>query len=211
MGPDWKPAVIESNTFYPYSGSQEQRDKISCVIPKKLYLTNHRGVGRDEELDALGITHIICVNEQENDHPGRFIYHNITTLEDQEDHDASQHFEDVMIVTNQALAQGGAVCFHCAAGISRSSTMLIAYLMASRHMCLLDAFSLVFHARRVIWPNRAFMQQLIDYELALQQKGCLPGSGPSLSIEEWDTWTESDEDQVAYEPALPPPAKRHCS
>lgn len=64
--------------------------------------------------------------------------------------------------------RGGAVCFHCAAGISRSSTMVISYLMAAHSMSLLEAFALCYHHRRVIWPNRSFMQQLIAYERVLQ-------------------------------------------
>ena len=189
-------AEKEESRYFPYSGSQEERDTISCIIPQQLYLTNHRGVGRADELEHLRISHIVCVNEQDNEFPDRFTYQNIDTLEDQEDHDASQHFASIISFTDHALAQGGAVCFHCAAGISRSSTMLIAYLMAARHMRLIDAFSLVFNARRVVWPNRAFMQQLINYESVLQRKGCLPAAQPSLAIEAWDAWTNSDEEQV---------------
>ena len=183
--------------FSPNSGTQEDRDKISCIILGKLFLTNHRGVGRADELESLGISHVICVNEQANDFPGRFIYYNISTLEDQEDHDASRYFEEVISFTNQALAQGGAVCFHCAAGISRSSTMVIAYLMTAMQMCLINAFSLVYHSRGVVWPNRAFVKQLIDYEAALQSEGLLQCAGPSISIDQWDAWTESNEDQVS--------------
>ena len=200
----------EAIKFYPDSGSQADRDAISCVVPGELYLTNFRGVGRREELESLGVRHIVCVNEQENEFADKFNYFNIDNLEDQEDHDAMQHFASVAKFTDHALASGGAVCFHCAAGISRSSTMMISYLMTSKKMSLLEAFEQTYNARRVTWPNRTFMQQLIEYEHELQKKGVLSGKKPSLTLEEWDRWTACDAEQVkifsafiVYHPLLP--------
>lgn len=43
--------------------------------------------------------------------------------------------------------------------------------MGSRRMSLRDAFALAYTRRRVTWPNRSFMKQLIAYELELQKKG----------------------------------------
>jgi len=45
----------------------------------------------------------------------QFNYFNIDTLEDQEDHDASPHFNKVKKFTDDALKAGGCVVFHCAA------------------------------------------------------------------------------------------------
>ena len=196
--PAAKKKSIEPIRFYPDSGSQADRDAISCIIPGELYLTNFRGVGRIEELQSLGIRHIVCVNEQENEFADKLNYFNIDNLEDQEDHDAMQHFATVAEFTDNALKSGGAVCFHCAAGISRSSTMIIAYLMISKKLSLIQAFERTYNARRVTWPNRTFMKQLIDYERELQLKGILSDKGPTLSIEEWDKWTACDEDQVFW-------------
>ena len=190
--------------FYPDSGEQADRDAISCIVPGELYLTNFRGVGRMEELKSLGVRHIVCVNEQDNEFVDAFNYFNIDSLEDQEDHDAMQHFESVAQFTRSALASGGAVCFHCAAGISRSSTMIISYLMSTKKMSLLNAFEKTYNARRVTWPNRAFMKQLIEYEHELQLKGNLPGKTPSLTLEQWDAWTAFDEEQVFVSSC------RHC-
>jgi predicted protein tyrosine phosphatase len=194
--PPTKPKSASPIIFYPDSGMQADRDAISCIVPGELYLTNFRGVGRKEELKSLGVKHIVCVNEQDNEFVESFNYFNIDTLEDQEDHDAMQHFTSVAQFTRSALASGGAVCFHCAAGISRSSTMIISYLMTSKKMSLLEAFERTYNARRVTWPNRTFMKQLIEYEHELQLRGDLPGKKPSLTLEQWDAWTAGDEEQV---------------
>jgi len=171
--------------FVPTCGDQAERDELSEIVEGKLFLTNHRGVEDKEGLRRAGVTHIVCVNEQENVHPGEFSYYNIDTLEDQEDHDASPHFESVRRFTEGALAQGGAVCFHCAAGISRSTTLVLAYLVRAHGMPLREAFALVHSRRKVAWPNRSFMRQLIAYEHSVHGRS-------TLDLDEWDSWTSGD-------------------
>ena len=65
---------------------------------------------------------------------------------------------------------GGRVLIHCYAGISRSATVCLAYLMKSRNMRLEEAFEFVRKLRTVISPNLAFMLQLSKYEAELQEK-----------------------------------------
>ena len=49
-------------------------------------------------------------------------------------------------------------------GISRSATLVIAYLLhAHSDMTLFDAFQLV-STRRRIWPNDGFCRQLIQFD-----------------------------------------------
>jgi hypothetical protein len=93
---------------------------------------------------------------------------------------ATPHFAAVRAFTEEALARGGAVCFHCAAGISRSTTMVLSFLMGSKRLSLREAFALVYARRRVAWPNRTFMRQLVAYELELQEQGWLDGDAPSI-------------------------------
>ncbi|KAE8354286.1 protein-tyrosine phosphatase-like protein [Aspergillus coremiiformis] len=59
--------------------------------------------------------------------------------------------------------QGGGVLVHCGKGISRSATIVIAYLMRTRHMALHDALEMVRQMRRVK-PSAAFMDQLAVWE-----------------------------------------------
>jgi protein-tyrosine phosphatase len=62
------------------------------------------------------------------------------------------------------------ILIHCAAGISRSSTFTIAYLMKDREMPFHKALDYVKERRRWINPNSGFRRQLIDYnqELGLE-------------------------------------------
>ncbi|CAD8075130.1 unnamed protein product [Paramecium sonneborni] len=56
------------------------------------------------------------------------------------------------------------VLVHCYAGISRSATIVIAYLMKTFKMSLIQAFKYVQTQRPIINPNPGFMKQLQSFE-----------------------------------------------
>jgi protein-tyrosine phosphatase len=49
---------------------------------------------------------------------------------------------------------------HCAAGVSRSASFVIAYLIKKKEMLYPDALKYVKERRRVICPNGGFKKQL---------------------------------------------------
>ena len=53
------------------------------------------------------------------------------------------------------MSKGG-VLVHCHAGVSRSATCVIAYLMQERDLAFEDAFSFASKRRPVIFPNMGF-------------------------------------------------------
>lgn len=53
---------------------------------------------------------------------------------------------------------------HCEAGISRSPTICMAYLMKTQRLRLEEAFDAVRQRRAVISPNFSFMGQLLQFE-----------------------------------------------
>jgi predicted protein tyrosine phosphatase len=59
---------------------------------------------------------------------------------------------------------GEIVLVHCHFGISRSATVVLAYLMHSQRLHLDEALAQVLAARPEIFPNDAFIRQLIAYE-----------------------------------------------
>ena len=56
------------------------------------------------------------------------------------------------------------VLVHCVGGVSRSSTIVIAYLMLKHGYSLNDAYDFVKAKKSNISPNFNFMQQLLDFE-----------------------------------------------
>ena len=70
--------------------------------------------------------------------------------------------------TDNVDAVGGRVLIHCQAGVSRSSTLAIAFVMARSNLAMLDAFRFVKSRRPIVAPNFNFMGQLLEFETALK-------------------------------------------
>ncbi|XP_031804787.1 dual specificity protein phosphatase 18 isoform X2 [Sminthopsis crassicaudata] len=66
--------------------------------------------------------------------------------------------------------QQGRTLLHCAAGVSRSAALCLAYLMKYHSMSLLDAHTWTKSCRPIIRPNNGFWEQLIHYEFKLYGK-----------------------------------------
>lgn len=71
---------------------------------------------------------------------------------------------------HHAVSGGRRCLIHCKAGVSRSSTFTIAYLMRYRDMSLADAYEHVKNCRPIICPNDGFMRELMDWEYHLFHK-----------------------------------------
>ncbi len=81
--------------------------------------------------------------------------------------DIIKHFEECY---NFIENSNGNTLVMCQAGISRSSTITISYIMKKFNLSFLDSFQIVKKARKMINPNIGFVKQLADYEILLKQK-----------------------------------------
>lgn len=73
-----------------------------------------------------------------------------------------------LFVPDEARQSGARVLVHCQAGVSRSPTIVIAYLMKHTRMTMVDSYKYVKARRIIISPNLNFMGQLVEWETALQ-------------------------------------------
>ena len=77
-------------------------------------------------------------------------------------------FFSFLFFVEEARTSDTRVLIHCHAGISRSPTIAIAYIMKHINMSALEAYAFVQRSRRIISPNLNFMGQLVEYESKLK-------------------------------------------
>ncbi|NXA38904.1 DUS16 phosphatase, partial [Eudromia elegans] len=82
----------------------------------------------------------------------------------------------------KAKASNGCVLVHCLAGISRSATIAIAYIMKRMDMSLDEAYRFVKEKRPTISPNFNFLGQLLDFEKKIKSPGGPPGHVSKLKL-----------------------------
>lgn len=71
--------------------------------------------------------------------------------------------------TERARKTGGKVLVHCQAGVSRSATITISYILRKTKLNAYDAYKFVKSKRDVVSPNLNFMGQLMTFEEALNK------------------------------------------
>ena len=132
-------------------------------IEQGLYLGNEHASRTIEELKARKITHILCAGMELKTHfPKAFKYLHLKVRDDY-DEDLYQHFESACQFISDAFnaGQGQANVFiHCAQGVSRSSSLTIAYLMQKYRKDFKTVHDYVLSKRSVIKPNAGFRKQL---------------------------------------------------
>ena len=79
----------------------------------------------------------------------------------------SEYFDVTFEAIDKARAAGHYVLVHCEKGISRSSTIVIAYIMRALCISFKDAFDIVKGARSFVSPNIDFIGQLLRFQKTL--------------------------------------------
>lgn len=156
----WDPQVDHHNPVY------EQGDPVEILT--YVYLGSAFHAANQRTLDRLKITALLnvsrnCPNLSELGN----LHYKCIPVEDSGNADISSWFHEAIEYIDQVKSSGGKVLIHCHAGISRSATICLAYLMTTKRIRLDEAYEYVKKRRSVISPNLNFMGQLLKYESQL--------------------------------------------
>ena len=136
-------------------------------ITETIYLGNIDAAFDVKMLKKLGIKKVLTVMSGfGNQYPERaFIHKTIDILDDYETNIIQYFKECISFIDGRDK-----VFVHCAAGMSRSPTIVIAYLMWKKQLLLNEAIELVKSKRPEISPNLNFMKQLEIFQDLLIKK-----------------------------------------
>ncbi|XP_004072077.1 dual specificity protein phosphatase 8 [Oryzias latipes] len=142
---------------------------LSVILPR-LYLGAERDVTQ-ERLASLGISYVLSVSRctpQPTFLPcSRYLR---VPIDDSLWDDLLPWIPKALHFIDAALSAGGSVLVHCAAGISRSPALAVAYVMYRLEMDLDHAYRFVKERRPSISPNFNFLGQLQLFQAALSHR-----------------------------------------
>ncbi|KAN0129836.1 Protein-tyrosine phosphatase-like protein [Lactarius tabidus] len=153
------------------SSSPFDRGRAASEVLPRLYLTDLFTARNKTQLSALGITHVISVLEDAPVFPETHALRKLhIPLPDSAYEDILAHLPATTAFIRDALAESpdSRVMVHCLMGISRSATVVCAYLIATAKMTPDEALVAVRAKRGMACPNIGFRRQLEQYADQLQ-------------------------------------------
>ncbi|KAJ7746801.1 protein-tyrosine phosphatase-like protein [Mycena maculata] len=176
------------NQHDPYllRGAEIARDAENCtaIIDDELFLGNLSAAESPQLMARLGITHILSVCP---DYLaiGANMQHLTLPMQDDEHFDILQHLPSACRFIQDGVDAGGRVFVHCVMGISRSATVVCAYLMFSQHISAARAIQVVRTRRPRCRPNYNFVRQLLVWSEC--------NYNPSEGVGPYIAWKEQQE------------------
>lgn len=145
---------------------------MSLVLPN-LWLGNLDLTRDFEFLRENKISHVITLLESDYSSPelvAQGVTHMRILIHDLEEEPIYDIFERTCAFLDNAMKNGGCVYVHCFMGISRSPTIVAAYLIKHCDMTACEALDHLQHVRPIVCPNDGFRKALERWEQQLQQQ-----------------------------------------
>jgi protein-tyrosine phosphatase len=99
----------------------------------------------------------------------------------------SDHFDEALGFIHENIGKNtlNKILIHCEAGISRSPTIVIAYLMRYQNQSLKNAYDIVKQRKNNVGPHAGFFEELIQFEQQIKRNNGPRGNDsfkPSISL-----------------------------
>jgi len=159
------------------------------VIPN-LYLGGVDAVADSQRVSSQGIKAICCCL-REMEYPSNEFCKDVeyyrVDVEDMGREPIEMYFPEATDFIHSWISREQPVLVHCRAGVSRSASVIIAYLMTYQGYSLHEAFFVVKSHRSVITPNVGFMEKLCNFEEERQSRS------PTIDMNKYESWYTSSE------------------
>ena len=140
----------------------------STILEDFLYLGAKGVTGDLEKLNGLSIGYIVnCTQDPPMEYPDKIKYYHVDVGDTASDN-ILKFFVGACDFIEEARKSDKCVLVHCTMGMSRSCTIVLAYLIRHQGMSLAQALIHVKDRRPVTSPNPGFMSQLVEFERSLR-------------------------------------------
>lgn len=160
------PSVQLKQKSYGFVVDEKPDDIPACIVDNFLYLGSQDSVML-ENVIKYHLTDILSVGIQIlnldlvlDNGTGLTVCNHFVECLDLPNTQIKPIIEQTNQIIESVRKNNGRILIHCNAGVSRSSTVCIAYLMKHKHMEFKTAFELVKSKRECIRPNDGFIKQL---------------------------------------------------
>ncbi|XP_006753275.2 PREDICTED: dual specificity protein phosphatase 22, partial [Myotis davidii] len=128
-----------------------------------LYIGNFKDARDAEQLSRNKVTHILSVHDSARPMLEGVKYLCIPAA-DSPSQNLTRHFKESIKFIHECRLRGEGCLVHCLAGVSRSVTLVIAYIMTVTDFGWEDALHTVRAGRSCANPNLGFQRQLQEFE-----------------------------------------------
>lgn len=148
------------SNVYPWIYNKWEANRI--LDDENIWLGNLESACDRKAMETYGISRVVTavydINPIFPDDPG-LMYLKVPVI-DKPDADIAKHFNRAIEFMEDAVKNGKGILVHCVYGVSRSSTLICAYLIAKKRFTVQQAISLVKEKRPQAEPNKGFLLQL---------------------------------------------------
>jgi len=140
-----------------------------------IFLGNARNANNIEDIINFRITYVLnCALEVHDKNLPKHIKYYHIKLVDTPQTDIIPFLEKALDFIELARKNKKKILIHCKLGISRSPSILIAYLVKYMNLSTMTAFDFIKSKRKQIQPNPGFLLQLSTYERKISKNRVLP-------------------------------------
>ncbi|XP_059709483.1 dual specificity protein phosphatase 22 isoform X1 [Haemorhous mexicanus] len=156
------PLSYRGRRLFILPGTPAGRRRPRQILPG-LFIGNFKDARDVEQLSKNNITHILSIHDSARPMLEGMKYLCIPAA-DSPSQNLARHFRESIKFIHECRLTGEGCLVHCLAGVSRSVTLVVAYIMTITDFGWEDALSVVRAARSCANPNMGFQRQLQEFE-----------------------------------------------
>ncbi|KAL6809645.1 protein-tyrosine phosphatase-like protein [Trichoderma sp. SZMC 28015] len=151
-------------------GKREKHNSTSLVFPPSIFIGPVSAASSVQLLQTNSISHVLSIGASPSSKVPGVVYDRVS-ITDSPSSSIAKICDTACDIIETALQSNngtGRILVHCSAGISRSPTVVTAYLIKHQNMSLRAALGQIVRARPQASPNPGFLRELRDLELQLR-------------------------------------------